>query len=152
MYPHIWVHISERDSKVIGHIPAGWFPSKIEVSKDGKKLIIANAKGYGSGPNGGADFDRGPEGSYIGSLMKGTIQVVDVPSDEELKNLTKEVISNICFFLGMRDEGLYWLNKAYEERSSNIDHLKPFVPKKYLQDPDYLKIMNKIKGRVEWSY
>ena len=66
--------------------------------------------------------------------------------------IAKEVISNICFFLGMRDEGLYWLNKAYEERSSNIDHLKPFVPKKYLQDPDYLKIMNKIKGRVEWSY
>ena len=27
-----------------------------------------------------------------------------------------------------------------------------FVPKKYLQDADYLKIMNKIKGRVQRSY
>ena len=42
--------------KVIGHIPAGWFPSKIEVTPDGKSLIVANAKGYGSGPNGGKNF------------------------------------------------------------------------------------------------
>ena len=28
---------------------------------------------------------KGPEGSYIGSLMKGTVQVVDIPNDEQLK-------------------------------------------------------------------
>ncbi len=71
--------IDVSDQKVLGHIPTGWFPSKIEVSNDGKKLIIANAKGFGSGPNGGAAFDPGPEGSYIGSLMKGTVQIVDIP-------------------------------------------------------------------------
>ncbi len=86
--------IDVKDQKVLGHIPAGWFPSKIKVSKDGKKLIIANAKGYGSGPNGGRDFKRGPEGSYIGSLMKGTVQVVDVPSDKQLQEMTQQVISN----------------------------------------------------------
>jgi YVTN family beta-propeller protein len=86
--------IDVKDQKVLGHIPAGWFPSKIKVSKDGKKLIIANAKGYGSGVNGGRDFKRGPEGSYIGSLMKGTVQVVDVPSDKQLQEMTQQVISN----------------------------------------------------------
>ena len=80
--------------EVLGHIPTGWFPSKIEVSKDGKKLIIANAKGYGSGPNGGVNFQRGAEGSYIGSLMKGTVQIVDIPSDKELEGLTNQVIIN----------------------------------------------------------
>ena len=80
--------------KVIGHIPTGWFPSKLKVTPDGKKLIIANAKGFGSGPNGGKDFEHGPEGSYIGSLMKGTVQMVDVPSDEELNDLTKKVVEN----------------------------------------------------------
>ncbi|MDH5398768.1 MAG: hypothetical protein OEX02_11505, partial [Cyclobacteriaceae bacterium] len=39
---------------VIGHIPAGWFPSKIGMSNDGQKLVVANAKGFGSGPNGGS--------------------------------------------------------------------------------------------------
>lgn len=86
--------INISDLKVIGHIPTGWFPSKIEVSSDGRKLIIANAKGYGSGPNGGVAFEQGSEGSYIGSLMKGTVQVVDIPNDEQLEKMTKQVISN----------------------------------------------------------
>jgi DNA-binding beta-propeller fold protein YncE len=86
--------ISIPGLKVLGHIPTGWFPSKVEVSRDGKKLIIANAKGFGSGPNGGHDFERGPEGSYIGSLMKGTVQVVDIPSDRMLKKYTEQVVSN----------------------------------------------------------
>jgi YVTN family beta-propeller protein len=79
---------------VKGHIPTGWFPSKVEVSNDGQKLIVANAKGYGSGPNGGAAFEKTNAGSYIGSLMKGTIQVLDIPNDDELKKLTELVISN----------------------------------------------------------
>ena len=86
--------INVADLKVMGHIPTGWFPSKVEVSNDGKKLIIANAKGYGSGPNGGAAFEQRNEGSYIGSLMKGTVQIVDIPNDKKLMEMTKQVISN----------------------------------------------------------
>lgn len=80
--------------KVIGHIPVGWFPSKIELTPDGKKLVVSNAKGYGSGPNGGQHFQEGKEGSYIGALMKGTVSVFDVPDDRQLTELTAEVISN----------------------------------------------------------
>ncbi len=79
---------------VLGHIPTGWFPSKLKVSLDGKKLIVANAKGYGSGPNGGKNFKLGPRGSYIGSLMNGTVSVIDIPTDEELKAETEQVIAN----------------------------------------------------------
>lgn len=86
--------INVEDQKVLGHIPTGWFPSKLEVTNDGNKLIIANAKGFGCGPNGGSNFKLGPEGSYIGSLMKGTVQVADIPSDEKLNDMTKKVISN----------------------------------------------------------
>jgi len=86
--------INVSDQKVLGHIPAGWFPSKIEVSKDGKKLVIANAKGFGSGPNGGASYKLTTDGSYIGSLMKGTVQIVDIPKDEELEKLTQKVVLN----------------------------------------------------------
>ena len=96
--------INISDLTVIGHIPTGWFPSKVEVSNDGKKLIVTNAKGYGSGPNGGGNFKPGPEGSYIGSLMKGTIQIVDVPDDKQLKEMTAQVISNNFRFTKIDDQ------------------------------------------------
>ncbi len=80
--------------EVLGHIPAGWFPSKLKVSMDGKKLIVANAKGFGSGPNGGGNFKLSETGSYIGALMKGTVQILDIPSDEELQDFTDKVITN----------------------------------------------------------
>lgn len=80
--------------QVTGHIPVGWFPSKLEVSPDGKTLVVSNAKGFGSGPNGGKVFQEGKEGSYIGNLMKGTVSVLEIPGDKKLAELTKQVISN----------------------------------------------------------
>jgi YVTN family beta-propeller protein len=79
---------------VVGHIPVGWFPAKLAVSPDGEKLIVANAKGFGSGPNGGREFEAGPEGTYIGNLMKGTVTVLDIPCDADLEELTRQVEAN----------------------------------------------------------
>ena len=104
--------------KVIGHIPAGWFPAKLKVSPDGKKLIIANAKGYGSGPNGGKDFLVGPEGSYIGALMKGTVQVTDIPDDTQLRELTKQVVANNFSFARAGDP-------VFKKRENNPVPLYP---------------------------
>ncbi len=98
--------------KVIGHIPVGWFPAKLQVTPDGKKLIVANAKGYGSGPNGGKTFKKGPEGSYIGSLMKGTVSVIDIPDDSRLQDLTKKVNDN-NFKVQYAD------SKEFENRKNN---------------------------------
>ena len=86
--------IDAEELQVMGYIPTGWFPAKLKVSDDGSKLVVSNAKGYGSGPNGGKDFVRGPEGSYVGSLMKGTVQVLEIPTDQELKAMTEKVIAN----------------------------------------------------------
>jgi YVTN family beta-propeller protein len=80
--------------KVLGHIPTGWFPSKLKITPDGKNIVVTNAKGYGSGPNGGKDFKEGQEGTYIGNLMKGTVSIIKIPSERSLKKMTAEVISN----------------------------------------------------------
>jgi YVTN family beta-propeller protein len=104
--------------KVIGHLPVGWFPSKLKVTPDGKKLIVANAKGYGSGPNGGPDFRMGPEGTYIGSLMKGSVSVIDIPSDREIRSLTKEVTGLNFKFSRSADPG-------YQARKDNPVPLYP---------------------------
>jgi YVTN family beta-propeller protein len=89
--------------KVLGHIPTGWFPSKLKVTPDGKQLIVSNAKGYGSGPNGGANFKPGAEGDYIGSLMKGTVSVIDIPEEGELNLLTQKVVNNNFKFYKVGD-------------------------------------------------
>ena len=110
--------ISVPGFKVIGHIPTGWFPAKVEVTNDGKKLVVANAKGYGSGPNGGKNFKLGPEGSYIGSLMKGTVEIINIPNDSVLKNMTRQVVSNNFVFTKSSDSLL----------QSRVDNPVPLYP------------------------
>ncbi|MDH5605053.1 MAG: hypothetical protein OEY51_13980, partial [Cyclobacteriaceae bacterium] len=133
--------------KVIGHIPTGWFPSKLEVTPDGKKLVVANAKGYGSGPNGGRDYKRGPEGTYIGSLMKGTVTVFDIPSDEELAQLTEKVVSNNFLIQKEDDPALRWRKgnpvPLYGgESESPIKHIV-FISK---ENRTYDEIFGQVKG------
>jgi len=79
---------------VLGHLPVGWFPAKVAVSPDGKKLIVANAKGFGSGPNGGKDYQVGPEGTYVGHLMHGSVTILDIPNDADLSKWTQQVLDN----------------------------------------------------------
>lgn len=92
--------------KVLGHLPVGWFPSKLKVTPDGRKLIVANAKGFGSGPNGGRSFQVGPEGSYIGRLMKGSVTVLDLPEDAELPKYSAQVLANNFRILPANDPSL----------------------------------------------
>ena len=114
--------------KLIGHIPVGWFPSKLQVTPDGKKLVVANAKGWGSGPNGGFTFERGPEGSYIGALMKGSVSVIDIPSENELKKMSQQVVNNNFRFAKSTDTQFDWrLNNPIPlypgEKESPIKHI-----------------------------
>ncbi len=83
--------IDTHRDRLIGLVPVGWFPSKVIVSKDGRTLYVANAKGFGSGPNAGPDFHRGPEGTYVGNLMKGTVSVIKTPSRWALLHMTRVV-------------------------------------------------------------
>lgn len=91
--------IDAENFSVKGHLPTAWFPSKLKVSQDGKKLIVANAKGLGSGPNGGAAFNLDEQGSYIGGLMKGYVTVMNIPEDYLLPDETKTVVANNFKFI-----------------------------------------------------
>ena len=85
--------INTKTHNIIGHIPTGWFPSKLAVSDDGKQLYIANAKGWGAGPNAGKNHKPG-DPSNVGHLMRGVISIIDMPSDKQIKKLTQKVIEN----------------------------------------------------------
>lgn len=87
------------DRKVLGHLPTAWFPSKLAVSRDGKKLFISCAKGIGSGPNHGPGHTPGdPTG--IGDLMRGYVNILDLPETEaEYAALTSRAIENNVRFV-----------------------------------------------------
>ncbi|MGA2630950.1 MAG: bifunctional YncE family protein/alkaline phosphatase family protein [Terriglobia bacterium] len=84
--------IDARGDKVLGYFPTAWFPARVAVSPNGKALYIANAKGFGAGPNGGPNFQLGPEGNYIGDITKGVVSIQAAPGAAELKDLSARVL------------------------------------------------------------
>ncbi|WP_319228489.1 bifunctional YncE family protein/alkaline phosphatase family protein [Draconibacterium orientale] len=145
--------IDAEKLEVLGYIPTGWFPAKLKVSNDGKKLIVSNAKGFGSGPNGGSTFERGPEGSYIGSLMKGSVQVLDIPDDTELKTMTEQVVANNFNFKKASSSEFSWRRTnpvpLYPgEKESPIKHIV-FISKENRTYDEVFGQVEKGKGEAE---
>jgi DNA-binding beta-propeller fold protein YncE len=89
--------IDARRGSLRGYLPAAWFPARAAVSPDGKTLYVASAKGFGAGPNGGPNFQLGPEGRYIGDITKGVVSILPVPDGHALKRLTAQVMRNNGF-------------------------------------------------------
>jgi YVTN family beta-propeller protein len=78
--------------KLLGYIPAGWYPTACVVSPDGRRLLFANAKGtWTRNPNG---KPVGGLGQYVPNLIEGTVAVVDLPSTGQLAKWTRQVILN----------------------------------------------------------
>src|SRR5262249_39036748 len=69
------------------------YPSALALSADGTRLYVANGKGNGVGPNGGADFPTLPS-YYIGALLKGSISVIDHVDQYDLQAGTAQVVAN----------------------------------------------------------
>jgi DNA-binding beta-propeller fold protein YncE len=89
-----------RESRSTGFIPTGWYPTC--VRSVGKKIFVANGKGFSSFPNpngpnpvGKVDYQKGNvEEQYIGGLMKGTLSIVPVPDERLLERYTRQVYRN----------------------------------------------------------
>jgi DNA-binding beta-propeller fold protein YncE len=77
-----------------GLIPAGWGPSRVQLSKDEKEIYIISCRGLGAGPNGGAGFKAPPQGTYIGDIQLGSFQKVSMPSPSQLSAYTLQTIGN----------------------------------------------------------
>ena len=71
--------------RVAGLIPAGWYPTAVATSHDGRTLYVANGKGGGSGAN--------PDGTYIGNVITGSVSIVPVPDSATLAAYTARVYS-----------------------------------------------------------
>ena len=78
--------------KVIEHIPAGWNPSAVALSPDGKTLYAVNTKGKGAGPNAGRGHDDNAP-TYVGSLEYGSVSAMALSGLPGPDQLTQAVIA-----------------------------------------------------------
>ncbi len=110
-------------SKSKGFIPVGWYPTNIKVV--GKKIFVSNGKGFSSmanpsGPNPFAnkqlvlrhegDPGKSKDVQYIAGLFKGTMSVIDEPTDQALSVYAQVVYRNTPYnkvkeFLAQGEEG-----------------------------------------------
>ncbi|MEO6404986.1 MAG: bifunctional YncE family protein/alkaline phosphatase family protein [Ferruginibacter sp.] len=94
-------------SKAKGFIPTGWYPTC--VKQIGNKIFVTNGKGMSSkaNPRGPSpinkkqkinyqkgDTSRAAEVQYIGGLFKGTMSIIDLPTEAQLGNYAKQVYAN----------------------------------------------------------
>ncbi|MED1204388.1 bifunctional YncE family protein/alkaline phosphatase family protein [Heyndrickxia acidicola] len=79
------VDLSAKKAKVKGLIPTAWYPTG--VYQNHNKLMVTNAKGLGAGPN--------DQGQYIGSMIEGTLSVINTPDSRQLTRYTKQVQQNM---------------------------------------------------------
>ncbi len=92
------VDVAKRGaSEVEGFIPTGWYPTSVRVSKDGRRIFVANGKGVASAanPKGPNPYKvRTAETEYIGSLLKGTVSLIPNPTKARLAQLTRQTYKN----------------------------------------------------------
>ena len=94
-----------------GFIPTGWYPTNIKVI--GKKIFVANGKGFSSKPNAkGPDPTKKEEEveyqkslynknrsqtEYIGGLFKGTMSIINEPGETQLGIYSTLVYKNTAY-------------------------------------------------------
>ena len=80
-----------KTRKLLGHVPVGWFPTRVAIV-DGV-VYVANAKGAGVGPNlpGREAYQDGS--GLVDVLRRGTVSMFASPLDAELPQLTGKVLN-----------------------------------------------------------
>jgi YVTN family beta-propeller protein len=79
--------IDPREQRVLGHLPGGWFPTRVGL--DGDTVFVANAKGNGSGPN--AFIGMGGT-AFMGRSRQGSLSIYPLPAAGELAGHTEFVM------------------------------------------------------------
>jgi YVTN family beta-propeller protein len=85
--------IDTASMKVLGHIPAGWFPTRVAL--DGDTVFVTNAKGHGIGPN--ATLEAPYRHSFQLERRRGSLSRYALPPQSDLDQLTARVIANNGF-------------------------------------------------------
>jgi YVTN family beta-propeller protein len=80
--------LDTHTGKMLGHIPSAWYPYRVAVSPDGKRLCTICFRGFGNGPKGSKNRPNSP---YLG--MQGTFITLDTPTDAQLQPMTADTLA-----------------------------------------------------------
>ncbi len=86
------IDIADPDkASLTGYLAAGWYPTAVVASPDGKRLLVANAKGnLARHPN---MVGKTGNSSPL-SLLEGTVTTINLPPAAKLPELTRDVLEN----------------------------------------------------------
>ena len=85
--------IDTGTGKVLGHFPTAWYPYRVALSNDGKKLFTVCFRGFGFGPRGIPNL---PDDPFIGTddaNGQGALNIMDLPPDAALPKMTHDVLA-----------------------------------------------------------
>jgi DNA-binding beta-propeller fold protein YncE len=85
--------IDAATMRLLGHIPAGWFPTRVAL--EGDIVYVTNAKGHGIGPN--ATLTAALPHSFQLERRRGSLSRYPLPRVDELAALTDVVLHNNGF-------------------------------------------------------
>jgi DNA-binding beta-propeller fold protein YncE len=83
---------ADGNATFAGLIPTAWYPSSLDVSRDGRYLAVGALFGVGSG-EGSTDGSPGKRGRYV-FAERGSVNVVEIPGRTQLGAYTAAVASN----------------------------------------------------------
>ena len=106
-----------------GLIPTGWGPARVQLSKDEKEIYVITCRGFGAGPNGGRDFIKPTQGTYIGDIQLGSFQKISMPDAKRMEAYTKQVTSNTLISVDIKDDLKNPLPPLPAARKSPIKHI-----------------------------
>ncbi len=79
--------IDVASRRVLGHLPTGWYPTRVAISQD--TVFVTSARGHGQGPSG----QGGSRGALmLEQRMLGTVAIFPMPAAEDLAAQTKFVM------------------------------------------------------------
>ena len=90
------------ESRVLGFIPTGWYPSTVAVSLDDHTLYVGVGKGLFSRANWPPltnDGQTQPDGSghsdYIGDCLTGAVSIITMPDAAALAHYSRQVVADV---------------------------------------------------------
>jgi YVTN family beta-propeller protein len=118
-----------------GFIPTGWYPTCVRTV--GKKILVANGKGFSSLPNPGGPQPvkktddsgyqtgvvKGPV-QYIGGLFKGTLSFIAPPTVAQLQAYSRQVYDNTPFTKDSEKEAVGEAGNPVPRRRGEVSPIK----------------------------
>ncbi|HOF71773.1 MAG TPA: alkaline phosphatase family protein [Verrucomicrobiota bacterium] len=81
------------NSRLLGLIPVGWFPSAVAPDPQRKKLYVANLKGVAATES----LNAAKNTNHNSLQYRGTLSLVDIPSARELAAHTRVALANLRY-------------------------------------------------------